>query len=173
LRKAGFLEKGTLRYPYLRLICVGLVVLVACSSGQSISLDLPESAWITYINEAYGYELHYPQDVRIEEMNKDASIVRIHTDVGDPFQIVATFQYSPGDVIYYLDSLSVGEHEIGGQIWSEYILPEGYCDGTGCSPPIYALQMEAAGVLYSVTFYSQSAMSTLQQQILSTFRIPK
>jgi hypothetical protein len=128
-----------------------------------------EPVWVTFTNEEYGYQFEYPAGVKVELTNKDGGQVSIDPGAGDPFQVTATREYLPGDALYYLDTPSSGERKIGENVWSEYRLPDGYCDGVGCSPPIYALRMEARDVLYTVTFASQDTITELQDQILSTF----
>jgi hypothetical protein len=59
----------------------------------------------------------------------------------------------------------------GPYVWLTYNLPDGYADATGVSQPIYALQMQAEDVLYSVVFYNQDSLTEVQGQILSTFRL--
>ncbi len=110
-------------------------------------------------------------EVQVEVIDKGASQVRVHAGTNEPFQVTGTRDYLPGDVLYYLDTPSSGEREIGENVWSEFVLPNGYCDAVGCSPPIYALQMESGHVLYRVIFTSQNTTTEFQEQILSTFKI--
>lgn len=102
---------------------------------------------------------------------KDASQVKVHVGAGEPFQVIVRIDYSPADVLYYLDTSAIGERKIGENLWSEFILPDGYCDATACSPPLYALQMESGDILFTVTFYSQKTTTELQEEILGTFRV--
>lgn len=154
----------------------GLLFLIICATLMPGCLSVTptptaEPVWVTFTNEEYGYQFEYPAGVKVEITNKDAGQVRVDAGAGDPFQVTATREYSPGDALYYLDTQAVGERRIGKNLWSEYSLPDGYCDAVGCSPPLYALQMESAGVLYTVTFYSQETTTEQQEKILSTFRI--
>ena len=103
--------------------------------------------------------------------NKDASQVKVHAGTSDPFLVTAARDYSPAEAALYLDTASVGEREIGESLWSEFLLPDGYCDASRCSPPIYALRMGLGAVLYTVTFTSQDRTTELQESILSTFRV--
>ena len=84
---------------------------------------------------------------------------------------MVTRQYTPADVLYYLDTAPSGERAIGENVWSEFLLPDGYCDATGCSTPIYALKMEADNILFTVIFQSQKTTTELQGEILATFKI--
>jgi len=140
-------------------------VLTGCGSATT------EPAWETYANEAYGYEFDHPGEVRVEEATHDASQVKVHAGTGDPFLVTAAREYSPAEAALYLDTASVGEREIGGNLWSEFLLPDGYCDAARCSPPLYALRMGSGDVLYTVTFTSQDSTTELQERILSTFRV--
>ena len=133
--------------------------------------DVVEPAWITFKNQEYGYEFRYPSEARVEVTLKDASQVKVHVGTGDPFQVTVTLEYSSADLLYYLDTPAIGEQSIGENIWSEFLLPDGYCDAAGCSSPIYALKMESGNILFTVIFYSQKGTTELQEEILATFKI--
>ena len=102
---------------------------------------------------------------------QDASQVKVQIEPGDPFEVTVTLQYTPTDVLYYLDNPSSSERTIGENIWSEFLVPDGYCDATGCSKPIYALKMEAGNILFTVVFHSQKTTTELQEDILATFKV--
>ena len=106
---------------------------------------------------------------------KDASQVKVQIGPGDPFEVNVTLQYTSADVLYYLDTPASGERTIGENIWSEFLLPDGYCDATGCSSPMYALKMESkmesGNILFTVVFFSQKTITELQEEILATFKI--
>ena len=104
-------------------------------------------------------------------MLQDASQVKVQIEPGDPFEVMVTLQYTPTDALYYLDTPSSGDRTIGENIWSEFLLPDGYCDATSCSTPIYALKMEADNILFTVIFHSQETTTELQEEILATFKI--
>ena len=94
----------------------------------------------------------------------------VHAGREEPFQVTCARDYCPGEGLYYLDTQAIGKRQIGENLWSEYRLPDGYCDAIACSPPLYALRMQTGGILYTVTFYSQETTTELQEKILSTFR---
>lgn len=129
------------------------------------------SGWKSYLNENYAFAFDYPSDVALEVSEKGPFEVRVSADGDNPFSISATRDYLPGEVTYFLDTAPSGQRVLGEYTWQTYELPEGYCDGPGCSPPLYALQMEVEQVLYKVVFYDQATMTPLQEQILSTFRL--
>ena len=130
-----------------------------------------EPAWITFKNQEYGYEFRYPSEARVDVTLKDASQVKVQMEPGDPFEVIVTLQYTSADMLYYLDRPSSGERTIGENIWSEFLLKDGYCDAAGCSKPIYALKMEAGNILFTVIFHSQKTTTELQEDILATFKI--
>ncbi len=130
-----------------------------------------EPAWITFKNQEYGYEFRYPSEARVDVTLKDASQVKVQIGPGDPFEVIVTLQYTSADVLYYLDTPASRERTIGENIWSEFLLTEGYCDATGCSSPIYALQLESGNILFTVIFHSQKTTTELQEEILATFKI--
>ncbi|MDQ3007047.1 MAG: hypothetical protein M3R47_16900 [Chloroflexota bacterium] len=130
-----------------------------------------EPAWITFKNQEYGYEFRYPSEARVDVLLEDASQVKVQIEPANPFDVMVTLQYTAADVFYHLDTPSSGERTIGENIWSEFLLPDGYCDATGCSTPIYALKMEAGNILFTVIFHSQKTTTELQEEILATFKI--
>lgn len=123
-----------------------------------------------YRNEQYAFAFDYPNDVRIEVSEKPFEVL-VSTDTANPFSISTTRDYLPGDVIYFLDTAPGEQQTLGGHTRQTYELPGGYCDGTACSSPVYALQMEAGQNLYKVVFYNQATMTPLQEQILSSFQV--
>ena len=100
---------------------------------------------------------------------QDASQVKVQIEPANPFEVMVTLQYTPADMLYYLDTPSSGERTIGENVWSEFLLPDGYCDA--CSTPIYALKMDAGNILVTVIFHSQETTTELQEEILATFKI--
>lgn len=130
-----------------------------------------EPAWITFKNQEYGYEFQYPREARVDVTLKDASQVKVQIGPGDPFEVNVTLEYTSADALYYLDTPVSGERTIGKNIWSEFLLPDGYCDAAGCSAPMYALKMESGNILFTVVFFSQQTITQLQEEILATFKI--
>ena len=151
----------------LRLLFVIPLIIMGCQPP----FPEVEFAWITYINREYGYEFKYPNEARVEVVLEDASQVEVHIETDRPFQMTVRMDHTPNDVFYYLDTEANDERQFGDNVWFEFILPDGYCDAIGCSAPIYALQMEWDGVLYTATFRSQERTSELQEEILATFKV--
>ncbi|NIM94555.1 MAG: hypothetical protein GTO18_12715 [Anaerolineales bacterium] len=127
--------------------------------------------WNTFINDIHHYAFDYPNSAIVETVGKDTSSIQIQTGTEETLLLDALTEYLPGDVIYFLDTTSIHQRQIGSFIWFEYVLPDGYCDGPSCSPPIYGLQMEHGKILYRVTIYSQESTTEIQDMILATFRI--
>ena len=156
------------RIRHLRLLLIISFIVV---SGCQPPFPEVEPAWITFSNQEYGYEFKYPSEVRVEVVPEDASQVKVHIETDHPFEMTVRMDHSPNDVFYYLDTTANDERKIGENVWFEFILPDGYCDATGCSAPIYALQMEWGDVLYTATFRSQETTTELQEEILGTFKV--
>jgi hypothetical protein len=148
------------------LLILSAILLTSCQPALVV-----EPAWITFKNQEYGYEFRYPSEARVDVLLEDASQVKVQIEPGDPFEVMVTLQYTSADALYYLDTPPSGERTIRENIWSEFLLPDGYCDAAGCSSPIYALQMESGNILFTVTFYSQKTTTELQEEILATFKI--
>lgn len=152
-------------------LCLLLIaILLAGCQASGSSTDVP---WKTFASQECRYRFQYPGEVRVEVIDKHAVQIKVHTQTGEPFQFTCAREYSPGDTLYYLDTAPIGERQIGENAWSEFRLPDGYCDAAGCSPPLYALRMEVDEVLYTVTFYAQDTTTEGQEEILSTLHIGK
>ncbi|UCF61635.1 MAG: hypothetical protein JSV37_02830 [Anaerolineaceae bacterium] len=181
------LEK--LRYVWWGVIW-GVIILVATLASGCNTFSEPEmpsptlspsqeltpgsftaEGWNTFINDAYHYAFDYPNSAIVEVMDKSTETIRIQTSGNDLFLLYALVDYLTGDVTYFLDTAPIGQRQIGDFIWLEYFLPDGYCDGPDCSPPIYGLQMEHGDTLYRVMIYSQESTTEIQDVILATFRI--
>jgi hypothetical protein len=127
--------------------------------------------WATYLNEDFSFAFDHPQEVLVDPQTDGPFQVVIYADPERPFYIRATRDYLPSEVLYFLETPASGAITIGGYRWQTHLLPNGYGDAVGTSPPIYALRMEISSVLYSVIFFHQDALNELQLRILSTFRI--
>lgn len=151
-------------------ICLPLLwaaFLLGCQTATPIVSAEPMPG--TFTNEEYDYQFDYPAGAVVEISDKGNSQIKVHAGIDDPFQIIATRDYFPLDVTYYLDTRAARERKIGSNRWFEFVLPNGYCDASMCALPIYVLKMEAGNILYTVTFYSQDTTTKLQEQILTTF----
>jgi len=139
---------------------------------ESATPTLASTLWLTYTNTDYGFALDYPAGMTLETQLGQFTL---STDPDSPWYkrwyIRATRDYTPADTTYFLDTTPNGETTIGQTTWTTYYLPEGYCDGPACSPPIYAFQAEFDHILYTIFFYDQSSLTELQTQVLSTFRM--
>jgi hypothetical protein len=163
-----FWKTRAMKFCLPLLVCT--VLLLGCQPANTAATAVPEYASGTCTNIEYGYALQIPEGAHVEITSKGGHQIKVHAGIDDPFQIKATRDYFPSDVTFYLDTRSGHERKIGGNRWSEFVLPKGYCDATVCSMPMYVLQMEVADVLYTVTFYSQDTTTASQEQILSTFQ---
>lgn len=155
----------------VRYLCAWLILPAILIAGCQAAASTADVTWKTFSNQECQYRFQYPEDVRVEVMDKHAVEIKIYTEAQEPYQLTCVRDYSPGDPLYYFDTEAIGEREIGEYLWSEFRLPDGYCDASGCSLPLYALRMEADDVLYTVTFYSQEMITESQEEILSTVRI--
>jgi hypothetical protein len=148
--------------------------LLAIDSGACSSLppeSTPSETWNTYVNEDYGFSFDYPQEVLLDVQTEGPFQVVVHDDPEAPFYVRATRDYLPNELLYFLEAPSTGATTIGDYQWQVHVLPNGYGDAVGTSPPIYALRMERNSVLYSVVFFEQDSLTELQLRILSTFKV--
>lgn len=141
---------------------------------ESATPTLASTSWSTYTNAEYGFALDYPPNMTLETQSDQ---VILSMDPDSPWYgrwyLRAERNYTPADALYFLDMTSNGQTTTGKTTWTTYYLPEGYCDGPSCSPPIYAVRAEFDHTLYTAFFYNQSSLTELQTQVLSTFRLLK
>ena len=124
------------------------------------------------MNAEYGFAIDYPTKMILEAQPQQ---IVLSTDTDSPWDsrwyLRAERDYTPADALYILDTPSNGQITTGQTTWTTYYLPEGYCDGPSCSPPIFALRAEFDQTLYTAFFYNQSSLTELQTQVFSTFRV--
>ena len=128
----------------------------------------------TYSNNEYRLSFKYPSDFTIEENLVSTSNylqVVVNKNQDGSFSIKASKNYLPGDVTYFLDTEATGQETIDTRVWKTYYLPDGYGDGPEPSTtPIYALQVEVDGILYTAVFGNQTSITSTQKQVLSTLQ---
>ena len=144
------------------------------SFTKTATLEPPPTGWSTYLNAEYGFALDYPTKMTLETQPQQ---IVLSTDADSPWDsrwyLRTERNYTSADALYFLDTPSNGQITTGQTTWTTYYLPEGYCDGPSCSPPIFALRVEFDQTLYTASFYNQSSLTELQTQVLSTFRVLK
>lgn len=124
------------------------------------------------MNPDYGYAFEYPPTMTLE-VQSNQIVLSMNSDSPwySRWYIRASQDYTPMEAVYFLDTPSNGQITTGKTTWRTYYLPDGYCDGPGCSPPIYAVRAEVDDTLYTAFFYNQSSLTELQGQMLATFRL--
>lgn len=125
--------------------------------------------WVTFKTDDYAIDV--PESAVVEALDEDFWQVRVDTGEGEPFYVKATSDYGPGETNYFLDTVPIDRRLIGEYTWQVFVLPDGYGDALGFTPPIYALRMEFGGILYTFEFYDQRATTPLQDRILTSFRV--
>lgn len=144
------------------------------SFTKTPTLEPNPTAWSTYTNAEYDFALDYPANMTLETQSQQ---IVLSADADSPWDsrwyLRTERNYAPADALYFLDTPSNGQITTGQTTWTTYYLPEGYCDGPSCSPPIFALRAEFDHTLYTAFFYNQSSLTELQTQVFSTFRLLK
>jgi hypothetical protein len=142
------------------------------SFTKTPTLEPKPTGWLTYTKTEYGFALDYPANMILEPQSQQ---IVLSPDADSPWDsrwyLRIEQNYTPADALYFLDTPSNGQVTTGQTTWTTYYLPEGYCDGPGCSPPIFALRAEFDHTLYTAFFYNQSSLTELQTQVFSTFRL--
>jgi len=156
---------------FAAMLAVWLMALAIGGCSTSPPESTPTETWNTYLNEDFGFSFAHPQEVVLEVQTDGPFQVVVHDNPEGPFYFRATRDYLPDDALYYLEAPSTGAITLGDYQWQVHVLPDGYGDAIGTSPPIYALRMEVGSILYSVVFFDQDSLTGLQTRILSTFRV--
>jgi len=127
--------------------------------------------WKTYTNTQYNFSFKYPEYVILEDKSVPGMAQVILAAEGFSETKVTASKSDLSD--FYLDASPSGKATIGGISGNKYFLPQGYCDGPTCSPPILAASIINNGTKYVVSIFvgkEASNFTDLQNQILSTFK---
>lgn len=132
--------------------------------------------WKEFANPRLKLKFKYPENYYFETIARDDGSgfsYLLGPNQEEVFHIMVRDDYSSPQAEFFLDTSSTGTLDIGEISWKAYYLPQGYGDGKftiGADQAVYGLQLEKNGILYTLTFYKQSNLTSIQQQILSTFK---
>lgn len=133
----------------------------------------PVVSWETYNSPEFGFSIDYPQNLQVQDYLND-QYNRTVSFKGTDLYFSVTLRKADSnfnlDKYYFMDSLIARTTVLSGQKANIYEMPNGYCDGPGCSQPYIAIVTEHNGDVYSVSFFGDSKLSSLESQILSSFR---
>ena len=73
------------------------------------------------------------------------------------------------DNYFYMDFPAARKIDLLGKTANIYELPNGYCDGPGCSEPSVAVVATNNSDLFHISFIGDAELSKLEEQILGTF----
>ncbi len=129
--------------------------------------------WKTYKNSVLGFELKYPPTVQVDkELNDQYNRVIIFKGENLHFEVM--LRKNPGNITldkyYFMDSPIKRKTTLAGNSANVYEMPQGYCDGPGCSEPYIAIVTEKGPDLYHLSFFGDIQLSEVENQILSTFK---
>lgn len=133
----------------------------------------PTADWKTYNSVEFGFSINYPQDLLVKNFIND-QYNRTVSFVGSDINLSITLRKPESnfnlDKYYFMDSPITRTTTLSGQKANVYEMSNGYCDGPGCSQPYIAIVTEHNGDIYSLSFSGDSKPSSLESQILSTFK---
>ena len=133
----------------------------------------PTADWKTYNSVEFGFSINYPEDLLVKNFIND-QYNRTVSFVGSGVNLSISLRKSDSnfnlDKYYFMDSPITRTTTLFGQKANVYEMPNGYCDGPGCSQPYIAVVTEHNGDIYSLSFSGDSKLSSLESQILSTFK---
>ena len=143
---------------------------------ESSEVD-PTANWKMYTNKALGFELKYPSTFTIDkEMNDQYNKATIFKNGNSTFEVMLRAAGEGLDKYYYMDNPDFTKSTLGGKNANVYVYDAGknscVSDGTGPGCPVsYIVYVAQNGSnLYHLGFFDDSNLSTLEKQILSTFK---
>lgn len=138
----------------------------------TITPDLVVS-WETYNSPEFGFSIDYSQNLQVQDYLND-QYNRTVSFKGTDLYFSVTLRKADSnfnlDKYYFMDSPIARTTVLSGQKANIYEMPNGYCDGPGCSQPYIAIVTEHNSDVYSISFFGDSKLSSLESQILSTFK---
>ncbi|MBI2676752.1 MAG: hypothetical protein HYX21_02270 [Candidatus Yanofskybacteria bacterium] len=189
-------QKGFAIIPLIVILALAGIGVYWFTSGRTIPgvswlmpTPDPTAGWQTYRNEQYGFEVKYPEGWQINENNSPLTSQWVQVflnsnqlqsqkepQVLDDFEIKVSKEYKPGWENYFFDHSSNGEITINNVYWKTFLLPTG-TGGDAASGqtflPVFGLQSVHNNSLFSIKFFNQTNLTSLQNQILATFKFIK
>jgi len=131
------------------------------------------SDWKTYNSSDFGFSINYPQDLLIQNFINDQYNRTVSFKGSDIYFSISLRKADPNfnlDKYYFMDSPIARTTTLSSQKANVYEMPKGYCDGPGCSQPYISIVTEHNNDVYSLSFFGDSNLSSVESQILSTFK---
>lgn len=130
-----------------------------------------QNEWERYYNKEFGFGFNHPSDTEVfEYRNPVSDKVNFSIRRGENDSI-GQIIVSPGERMEaYLDRepVAMPNVRLAGVSAQLFILPNGYCDGGGCTHPLYAVMAYYQGRNYIVEFNATSKLSEEQYDILNS-----
>ncbi|MEA2007368.1 MAG: hypothetical protein U9O20_04400 [Patescibacteria group bacterium] len=137
------------------------------NNGQQQVVD-PYEGWQTHRNDELGLEFKYPKEYVFDDKSSVKNIAFDFRKNTNDFFIVKLKKGEP--IEFYLDTVANSETTIDGVSANIYKLPEGYCDGPGCSPSLVVVNSYKDGTNYAIEFFGTKELDDEKKLILSSFK---
>jgi hypothetical protein len=128
--------------------------------------------WLTYENSSLGFKIKYPPQVEItKELDDENNRATIFKGDNLSFGVMLREKWDGFELknYYYMDFNPSKEISLLDQTANIYEMPNGYCDGPGCSDPNIAIVFEHNSDVFHIDFSGDVLLSDMENQILSTF----
>ncbi len=132
-----------------------------------------QSNWQTYENASLGFKINYPPSVRVEkEFDDEHNRAALFSGDDLNFEVMLRSNVNNMnlDTYFYMDVPITRTITLLGKPANTYELQNGYCDGgEGCGKPSITIVLQNNSELFHISFYGDTQLSELEQQILNTF----
>jgi hypothetical protein len=150
------------------------------STIQFLDINKETANWKKYKNEEFKFRFKYPESATLDVIKEEDNVLELRINrflveemLENETYITAKKNYAEEEASLFLGKKSDGKIEVNHYFWRTYTLMTGE-EILGMwhlyTYPIYAVQREENGILYTVKAYWQTGFSLPQQKILASFR---
>jgi len=138
-----------------------------------------QAEWKLYKNVEYGFSIEVPADT---DSDGDSTVYFTSTKGRFAFDVRENqYETINGKQVpitfkdyFYFDHERSGEGKLGGKTAAIFKLPNGYCDGPGCTDPFIAYSTDVpVAMFYNLVFYGDVSLNATEKHILESFKFTK